>query len=66
MLERGIQVGKVLRVGRRWADVEIDHKVRRISTRPDLLVRAGAYIKIINEQGVALLNTDRYIPEQMH
>ncbi|MCD4684466.1 MAG: hypothetical protein K8S97_00830 [Anaerolineae bacterium] len=66
MLDSGIQVGRVLRVGRRWADVEINHKVRRISTRPDLLVRAGAYIKIINAQGVALLNTDRYVPDEMH
>lgn len=66
MLDSGVQIGRVLRVGRRWADVEIDHKVRRISTRPDLLVRAGSYIKIINEQGVALLNTNRHVSGQMH
>ncbi len=52
-----IQVGHVLRVGRGWADVEIDNRVRRVSVRPDLLVRAGSTLKIINEQGVALIPT---------
>ena len=48
-------VGRVIRVGRRWADVIVDGKVRRIATRPDLLVRAGSYVQIINEQAISLL-----------
>ncbi|MBN1562648.1 MAG: hypothetical protein JXA10_02335 [Anaerolineae bacterium] len=55
MYTNTIQVGRVIRFGRGWADVTIEQKVRRINVRPDLLVRVGAYLKIINEQGVAVL-----------
>lgn len=53
------KIGHVIRVGRGWADVTIDRSVRRVSTRPDLLVKAGCYLKIINEQGVALLSSEK-------
>lgn len=55
-----IHVGRVLRVGRGWADVEIDHRVRRVSTRPELLVRAGGYLKIMNERAIAVLPSNEY------
>lgn len=55
MYARNVVVGRVIRVGRGWADVTINHKPRRVNIRPDLLVRAGAYLKIIDECGVALL-----------
>ena len=51
------QIGKVIRFGRGWADVTIDHKMHRVNTRPDLLVRVGCYLKIINEQGIVILPT---------
>lgn len=51
-----VEIGRVLRVGRGWADVEISNQVRRISTRRDLLVRAGCYLKIVNEYGIAVLS----------
>jgi len=54
-----IQVGRVLRVGRGWVDVTIDRKVRRVRTRPDLLVRAGNYLQITHDQGIALLPSQR-------
>ncbi len=54
MYTNTIQVGKVIRFGRGWADVTIEQKVRRVNVRPDLLVRVGNYLKIINEQGVAV------------
>lgn len=54
-----VEVGRVIRVGRRWVDVMVDQKVRRIWTRPDLLVRPGSYVQIINDQGVALLPSDQ-------
>lgn len=61
-----VQVGHVLRVGRGWADVEIDNRVRRVRVRPDLLVRAGSTLKIINEQGVALIPTHkRHMTDQV-
>jgi hypothetical protein len=50
-----VRIGRVIRVGRGWADVTIDHKVRRVNTRPDLLVKVGSPIKIINELGVSVL-----------
>lgn len=51
-----VEVGRVLRVGRGWADVEVSSQVRRVSTRRDLLVRAGCYLKIVNEFGIAVLS----------
>ena len=54
------EIGRVLRVGRGWADVEIKRKVRRVSTRPDLIVRAGSYLQIIQDQGVSLLSSREY------
>jgi hypothetical protein len=49
------QVGRVIRFGRSWADVTIGHKVHRVYTRPDLLIRVGCYLKIVNKQGIAIL-----------
>lgn len=51
------RVGRVIRVGRGWADVTINHKVCRINTRPDLLVKVGSQLKIINELGISILPT---------
>ena len=59
MLE-GAEVGRVLRVGRGWADVEVNRKVRRVSTRPDLIVRAGSYLQIIQDQGISLMSSREY------
>ena len=50
-----VQIGRIIRVGRGWADVTVNRQVKRVSIRPDLLVRAGNYLKIMNEYGVALL-----------
>lgn len=55
------QTGWVIRVGRGWVDVVVDRHVRRVSTRPDLLVKAGCTLQIINDQGFALLpNAEPY------
>ncbi len=56
----GTEVGRVLRVGRGWADVEVNRKVRRVSTRPDLVVRAGSYLQIVQDQGVSLVSGHEY------
>ncbi|MBN2303406.1 MAG: hypothetical protein JXQ72_02940 [Anaerolineae bacterium] len=67
MVTSDIQVGRVIRIGRRWVDVMVNQEVRRIWTRPDLLVRAGSYVKIINDQGIALLPSDqRYQANKLH
>jgi hypothetical protein len=50
-----VNVGRVIRVGRGWADVTIDRKVHRVNTRPDLLVKVGSHLRIINELGVSIL-----------
>lgn len=49
------QIGRVIRVGRGWVDVSIDRQVRRVRIRPDLLIRAGTYLEILNDQAVAVL-----------
>lgn len=38
--------GRVIRVGRGWADVAIGRTVRRITTRPDALLRVGNLIHV--------------------
>ena len=43
-------IGRVIRVGRRWADVLVDGKLRT-----DLLIRAGSYLQISDDQAVGLL-----------
>ncbi|NLX11409.1 MAG: hypothetical protein GXY36_17320 [Chloroflexi bacterium] len=49
-----VKIGRVIRVGRGWVDVAVNRKVRRFYTRPELLVRAGAYLQIVDDQVVAL------------
>ena len=56
----GTEIGRVLRVGRGWAGVEVDRKVCRVSTRPDLIVRAGNYLQIVQDQGVSLISGREY------
>jgi hypothetical protein len=55
-----VRVGRVIRVGRGWADVTIDHKVCRVNTRPDLLVKVGSRLRIINELGISILPTSEH------
>jgi hypothetical protein len=55
MQNNAVQIGRVIRVGRGWADVKINGKMRRISTRSDLLIHAGTYLQIIDEQHVVIL-----------
>lgn len=66
MFNQGKMVGRVIRVGRGWVDVTVERRIRRVSTRPDLLIKAGAYLQIVDDQGVALLPNDtRFIPRTM-
>ena len=60
MQASNVQIGRIIRVGRGWADVTIDRRVRRVSTRPDLLLRAGCFLQIINDQGVALQSYEEH------
>ncbi len=47
------RIGRVIRVGRGWADVSVDRRIVRITTSPELLVRPGGYLKIVGTSGVA-------------
>ncbi len=61
------QVGRVIRVGRGWVDVTIEHRVYRFSATPDLLIRPGNFIKIVNDQGVAILpSSQRHTTTRMN
>jgi hypothetical protein len=55
MFTQEMNIGRVIRVGRRWADVLVDGKLRRITIRPDLLIRAGSYLQISGDQVIGLL-----------
>jgi hypothetical protein len=66
MITTTTQVGRVIRVGRGWADVTIQQKVRRIEVRPSLLVRVGDHLKIINEQGIARLPSYERHASKLH
>ncbi|WP_162910063.1 hypothetical protein [Aggregatilinea lenta] len=50
-----IEIGRVIRLGRGWADVSINRKTRRVSVRPDLLIRVGDSLKIVHDQAVSCL-----------
>lgn len=52
-------VCRVIRVGRGWADVAIGNKVRRISVRSDLLIRAGSQLVLNREGSIAALSQER-------
>lgn len=52
---QNVETGRVLRVGRGWIDVTVDRKIRRMGARPDLLIRAGCYIRIFNDNIIAVL-----------
>lgn len=52
-------VGRVIRVGRGWADVDIGRTVRRITTRPDLLIRVGSQVVVHQESGVVAHTQER-------
>lgn len=57
MADTDVQVGRVIRVGRGWADVTVNHKVRRVSTHPAGLIRVGSYLRILDaEPGLKLTN----------
>lgn len=49
-------VGRVIRVGRGWADVDIGRSVRRIPTRPDMLIRVGTQV-IVHPDGAVVAHT---------
>ena len=61
-----VQIGRVIRVGRGWADVLIDRKVRRVGMRPDLLVRPGNYLQIVDEKGISLATSPRHRSGRMN
>jgi len=52
-------VGRVIRVGRGWADVDIGRCVRRIPVRPDLLIRVGSQVVVHQEGGVVAYTQER-------
>lgn len=50
-----IEIGRVIRFGRGWADVSVDRKVRRVPVRPDLLIRVGDSLMIVHDQAMSCL-----------
>jgi|GEM_PF-1247717 hypothetical protein len=58
------RIGRVIRVGRGWADVSIDRRIVRITTNPELLVRPGGYLKIVGTSGVATSWPETHQPVQ--
>jgi hypothetical protein len=58
------RIGRVIRVGRGWADVSIDRRIVRITTNPELLVRPGGYLKIVGSSGVATPSSESRQPAQ--
>ncbi len=45
-------VGRVIRVGRGWVDVDLGRTVRRMTTRPDQLIRVGSQIVVHRDGAV--------------
>ncbi len=61
MQEGTLRQGRVLRVGRGWADVAFGHTVRRVILSPNLLVRVGNSISV-DGNGRVIVQPQEYAP----
>lgn len=56
------QIGRVIRVGRGWADVSVERRIVRVITSPGLLVQPGAQLKIAGNRVISLAETEQRGP----
>ncbi|MCL4236785.1 MAG: hypothetical protein KJ047_00925 [Anaerolineae bacterium] len=56
------QIGRVIRVGRGWADVSVERRIVRVITNPGFLVQPGAQLKIVGNRAVSLAEGEQRGP----
>jgi len=56
------QIGRVIRVGRGWADVSIERRVVRVITSPGFVVQPGAQLKISGNRVISLAESEQRRP----
>ncbi len=56
------QIGRVLRVGRGWADVSVERRIVRVTISPGFLVQPGAQLKIAGNRIISLAESEQRRP----
>ncbi len=56
------QIGRVIRVGRGWADVSVERRIVRVITNPGLLVQPGVHLRIAGNRIISLTETGQRGP----
>ncbi len=56
------QIGRVIRVGRGWADVSVERRIVRVITNPGLLVQPGVQLRIAGNRIISLTETGQRGP----
>lgn len=51
------EIGRVVRLGRGWVEVDLEGKLRRVKLPPSLLTRVGGYVKLRGDCAVATVGT---------
>ena len=49
------QIGRVIRVGRGWADVSVERRIVRVTTNPEHLIQPGIQLKIAGTRVISLV-----------
>lgn len=48
------QVGRVVRLGRGWVEVDMNGSIRRVTMPPGLLAHVGNYVELRDDSAVSL------------
>ncbi len=49
------QIGRVIRVGRGWADVSVERRIVRVTTSPGQLLQPGNHLRIVGTRVIGLV-----------
>lgn len=58
------EIGRVVRLGRGWVEVDLEGRLRRVKLPPNLLTRVGGYVKLLGDCAVAVVGTGQLTPSQ--
>jgi hypothetical protein len=52
------QIGRVIRVGRGWADVSVERRIVRVTTRPGQMLQPGNHLKIAGTRVIGVVEAE--------
>ncbi len=56
-MDAGQDVGRVVRLGRGWVEVDTVGRLRRVTLPPGLLTRVGGYLRLRGDCAVSVIGT---------